>query len=126
MVLIGMAMAQFGGADGMASGRTLLMPRFVADDLGVACYWFSVLLWIWPPTARLLCCVSAGNISATGRPASSRSAVACFPRVLFVAPTERRAGMLERAIKTARHLNHELFAVTTTEDALDSLTGATS
>ena len=49
-----------------------------------------------------------------------------FPRVLFVAPTERRAGMLERAIKTARHLNHELFAVTTTGDALDFLTGVTS
>jgi hypothetical protein len=49
-----------------------------------------------------------------------------FPRVLFVAPSLRRAGMLERTIATARHLNRDLFAVTTTADALDFLTGVTS
>ena len=49
-----------------------------------------------------------------------------FPRVLFVAPTERRAALLERTTKAARHLNRELFAVSTTEHALDCLTGVVS
>ena len=47
-----------------------------------------------------------------------------FPRVLFVAPILRRAGLLERSIAAAGRLNRDLFAVTTTADALDCLTGA--
>lgn len=47
-----------------------------------------------------------------------------FPRVLFVTPGLRRAGLLKRSIASARHLNHELFTVTTIEDAGGCLTGA--
>ena len=49
-----------------------------------------------------------------------------FPRVLFVAPNARRAGLLGRAIGGARHLSTKLFAVTTTADAMECLTGAAS
>ena len=49
-----------------------------------------------------------------------------FPRVLFVTPNARRAGVLERAIGSARQLSAKLFAVTTTLDAMACLTGAAS
>jgi hypothetical protein len=49
-----------------------------------------------------------------------------FPRVLFVAPNARRAGLLERTIDSAHHLNAKLFAVTTPADAMAYLTGARS
>jgi hypothetical protein len=49
-----------------------------------------------------------------------------FPRVLFVTPNARRAGLLERAIGGARQLSAKLFAVTTTADAMECLTGAVS
>jgi len=49
-----------------------------------------------------------------------------FPRVLFVTPNARRVGLLERAIGDARHLSAKLFAVTTTADAMECLTGAAS
>jgi len=49
-----------------------------------------------------------------------------FPRVLFVAPNARRAGVLERAIGSARQLSAKLFAVTTTADAMECLMGAVS
>jgi hypothetical protein len=49
-----------------------------------------------------------------------------FPRVLFVAPNARRAGLLERAIDSAHRLNAKLFAATTTADAMAYLTGAWS
>ena len=49
-----------------------------------------------------------------------------FPRVLIVTPNVRRASVLERAIGSARHLSTKLFAVTTTADAMECLTGAAS
>ena len=49
-----------------------------------------------------------------------------FPRVLFVVPNAKRAGLLERAIGGAHHLSAKLFVVTTTADAMACLTGAAS
>jgi hypothetical protein len=49
-----------------------------------------------------------------------------FPRVLYVTPNARRAGVLERAIHGARHLSVKLFAVTTAADAMKCLMGAAS
>jgi hypothetical protein len=49
-----------------------------------------------------------------------------FPKVLFVAPNQRRTDLLERSIAAARQLNRDLFAVTTTGGALECLTGAAS
>lgn len=49
-----------------------------------------------------------------------------FPKVLFVAPHERRCALLERTLAGAHHLNASLFAVTTTPNALAYLTGAAS
>jgi hypothetical protein len=48
-----------------------------------------------------------------------------FPRVLFVAPGARRAAVLTRTIARGRDLNGELFAVTTQDEALVCLAGAT-
>jgi hypothetical protein len=48
-----------------------------------------------------------------------------FPRVLFVAPGARRAGVLARTIAEASDLNAELFAVTTAAGAIDHLAGGT-
>lgn len=49
-----------------------------------------------------------------------------FPRVLFVVPSVRRAQLIERSIRQAHHLNPDLFAVATGDDALQWLTGAKS
>lgn len=46
-----------------------------------------------------------------------------FPRVLLVAPSVRRASLLERNIDAARSLNRDLFAVTTDDAALRWLVG---
>jgi len=46
-----------------------------------------------------------------------------FPKVLFVAPIERRAALLQRTIASAHHLNEALFAVTTAANATMHLTG---
>ena len=49
-----------------------------------------------------------------------------FPKVLWIADTPRRAGLIHRAITRARSLHQSLFEVTTTDDALTVLTGATT
>lgn len=49
-----------------------------------------------------------------------------FPRVLLVTPSLRRATLIERSISGAQHLNHDLFAVTTSNDALKWLAGEAS
>jgi hypothetical protein len=49
-----------------------------------------------------------------------------FPKVLFITPNARRAGLLGRTIAAARQLNASLFAVTTNTEALSLLTGAAS
>lgn len=49
-----------------------------------------------------------------------------FPQVLLVAPSERRANGLKRALDAARGLNRDLFAVTETKDALTHLCRGTS
>lgn len=47
-----------------------------------------------------------------------------FPKVLWVAPSERRADQLRRALDNAHHLNRDLFDIATPVHALDGLTGA--
>ena len=49
-----------------------------------------------------------------------------FPQVLFVTPLERRAALLQRSLDGARDLNGDLFAVTTTAQALNVLMGGPS
>jgi len=49
-----------------------------------------------------------------------------FPRILVVAPSQRRASLIERSIRNARNLNLDLFALTTSDDALKWLTGEAS
>lgn len=49
-----------------------------------------------------------------------------FPQMLLVAPTQRRAGLLQRDILAARGLNSELFVVTHVAGALEHLTGCVS
>ena len=49
-----------------------------------------------------------------------------FPRVLWVADTDRRAALIERAITTARQIHRSLFAVTTADRAIDVLRGEVS
>lgn len=46
-----------------------------------------------------------------------------FPKVLWVADTPRRAGLIRRAISKARSLHEPLFDVTTTEEATVVLAG---
>lgn len=47
-----------------------------------------------------------------------------FPKVLFVADTHRRAGLVKRAIANTSRINRALFAVTTNNAALAIVTGA--
>ena len=49
-----------------------------------------------------------------------------FPKVLVVAPNDRRRSLLQRTITGAHQLNAKLFAVTTTTDAVAILTGEAS
>jgi hypothetical protein len=49
-----------------------------------------------------------------------------FPKVLIVAPNDRRRSLLQRTIAAAHRLNVKLFAVTTTGDAVAWLTGEAS
>ena len=49
-----------------------------------------------------------------------------FPRILFVTPSQRRASLIERSIWSARNLNLDLFALTTSDQALKWLVGAAS
>jgi hypothetical protein len=49
-----------------------------------------------------------------------------FPKVVWVTPTARRAERLRRAVSTAHNLNHDLFDVTTSENALQQLMGVMS
>jgi hypothetical protein len=49
-----------------------------------------------------------------------------FPKVLFVAPSPRRASVLKRTLAGARNLNKDLFAVTTSEMAVAELVGDVS
>lgn len=60
---------------------------------------------------------------ATGIEQDRRGA---FPLVLWVADTDRRAGLIERSIRSARSLNQDLFAIATNEQAIKMLAGGTS
>lgn len=46
-----------------------------------------------------------------------------FPKVLWVADTPRRGGLIRKAIGRARSLHHDLFDVTTTDEAVTMLGG---
>ena len=46
-----------------------------------------------------------------------------FPRVLWVADTDRRARLIERSIAGARSVNHDLFTVATNANAIDVMAG---
>lgn len=65
-------------------------------------------------------CRSYHDYWATG---SEQDRNGAFPRVLWVADTDRRAGLIERSIASARSVNHDLFTVTTTSNAIEVLTG---
>ncbi len=47
-----------------------------------------------------------------------------FPQVLWIAPDDRRAETISRAISGAHRLNRDLFEVTTASQAISVLTGA--
>jgi hypothetical protein len=49
-----------------------------------------------------------------------------FPQVLLIAPNERRQALLTRTLEQAGHLNLELFAVVTTDQAVEKLIGGAS
>ncbi|MBK9296689.1 MAG: hypothetical protein IPN02_07580 [Candidatus Microthrix sp.] len=46
-----------------------------------------------------------------------------FPKVLWITPSERRREFLERTIAGLRTVERELFVVTTTDKAVEVLSG---
>lgn len=52
-----------------------------------------------------------------------QAAHGAYPRVLWVAPSERRTHRIEGVIKQARNLNHELFRVTTSQNLVKTVVG---
>jgi hypothetical protein len=67
-------------------------------------------------------CRLYGAYYQTGQEQARRDGV--FPRVCWIAPDERRASLMRRAIARERNLPDRLFIVTSSDRALEVLTGA--
>jgi len=80
----------------------------------------------YPHTAPQMWCASCRLYQIYWQRGVEQDRSGLFPRVLFVAPSQRRASLIERSMRSARNLNLDLFALTTSDDALKWLTGEAS
>lgn len=107
-----------------AEGHTVLRPD-LALTLGVTEYeyrWFvEVDLGTEHLPTLLAKCRAYDDYYRTG---IEQGAQGVFPRVCWIMPTSARAQDLERKLKSSGRLLPAMFAVTTTDGALTTLTGA--
>lgn len=108
---------------GIAGAATLRPDLFVAFDLGEFEYrWF---IEVDQATESLPAIVQKCRLYQDyWRTGGEQAAHGVFPKILWVAPHERRAQQLSRAIADTRSLQQELFAVTTKDAVVARLTEA--
>jgi hypothetical protein len=106
---------------GMAGGETLKPDLYVALGVGEwESHWFcEVDRGTESSTAILRKCRAYQAYWASG---AGQEAGGVFPRVLWIAPSERRAQAIVRAIRTSSHLERDLFRVTTAREAAARMT----
>lgn len=109
-------------SNGLSGPATLKPDLFVttADSTSELCWFVEIDLGTESSGAIRRKCQTYHDYWASGHEQHRHSV---FPKVLWIADTERRAGLINRAITGARVLHQPLFAVIATAGATDVLAG---